>query len=104
MEMERNHKAFPSEIRLTVRTIRCEFCKRAYKLQGAKLEEAYAVSAAEREGNKSNGFENIRRENGSSQGQILALTVLCVPNSLDSGLTFAPAGAISQALAVTLNP
>ena len=31
------------------------------------------------------GFTHYRTENGSSQGQILALTVLRVPNWLDSG-------------------
>jgi len=32
-----------------------------------------------------NGFNDFRTENGSSQDQNLALTVLFVPNSLDSG-------------------
>ena len=30
-----------------------------------------------------NGFKDVRTENGSSQGQNLALTVLCVPHLLD---------------------
>ena len=33
-----------------------------------------------------NGFDGFRTENASSQGQDLALTVVCVPNSLDSGM------------------
>ena len=33
-----------------------------------------------------NGFRDFRTENGSSQGQHLALTVLRVPYSLDSSL------------------
>ena len=32
-----------------------------------------------------NGFEYVCLGNGPSQGQNLALTCLCVPNSLDSG-------------------
>jgi len=31
------------------------------------------------------GYKDFRTENGSSQGQNLALTGLCVPSSLDSG-------------------
>ena len=32
-----------------------------------------------------NEFKDLRTENGSSQGQNMALTGLCVSNSLDSG-------------------
>jgi len=42
-------------------------------------------SAAQRGGNTLNGFTDFRTENGSSQGQKLALTGLFVPSSLDSG-------------------
>ena len=42
------------------------------------------------------GFKHFRPENGSSQGQNLALTVLCVPN-WDLGVD---AGAVSRALAL----
>ena len=65
---------------------------------------AELAPARPREGNNLNGLKDFRLENGSSQGQNVALTVSCVPDSLDCGLMFAPAGAISQALAVTLNP
>ena len=41
------------------------------------------LGGTERENNNSNGFEDSRTENGSSQGHNLASTV-CVPNSLDS--------------------
>ena len=37
-------------------------------------------------GKNLNGFGGFRTENGSSQGQDLALTILCVPYSLDSGM------------------
>ena len=36
-------------------------------------------------GNNSNGFQDFHTENGSRQGQNLALTGLCVPSWLDSG-------------------
>ena len=39
-------------------------------------------STGERGGNNLNGFKNFRTENGSSQGQNLALTGLFVPSSL----------------------
>jgi len=42
-------------------------------------------SAAERRANNFNGFQDVRTENGSSQGHNLALTCLFVPSSLDSG-------------------
>ena len=35
------------------------------------------------------GFTDICLENGSSQGQNLALTVVCVPSSLDSAPAYA---------------
>ena len=37
-------------------------------------------------GERTTCMEHFRTENGSSQGQSLALTGLCVPNSLDSGI------------------
>ena len=42
--------------------------------------------AAERGGNTSNGFLDFCYENGSSQGQHLALTGLSVASSFDSGV------------------
>ena len=49
-------------------------------------EENLAVSAiaVEREGNNVQGFNDLCLKNGASQGQNLALTVLCVPNCLDN--------------------
>jgi len=44
------------------------------------------LPAAEREGNILKYFKDVCLENGSSQGQNLAFTVLFVPNSLKSGL------------------
>jgi len=44
------------------------------------------ATTPEREGNSSKGVENFGLKNGSFQGQNLALTVLFVPYSLDSGL------------------
>ena len=41
--------------------------------------------AAGRGGNHSNGFQHFRTEIGPRQDQNLALTVFCVPRSLDSG-------------------
>jgi len=41
-------------------------------------------AACERRGNNLKGFKDFRGENGSSQGQSLALTVFYVPDSLDS--------------------
>ena len=43
-------------------------------------------AAHEREENKFNNCEGFRTENGSSQGQNLALTGLCVPRSLKSDI------------------
>ena len=45
-----------------------------------------AQTAAERQGNNLKGLEDFRLENGSSQGQNLALTFFFVTNSLDTGL------------------
>ena len=45
----------------------------------------FPASVAERKGNNVEGLIDVRTENGSSQGQHLALTSLCVPSSLDSG-------------------
>ena len=42
-------------------------------------------AAGERKGNTLNGFKDLRTQNGSSQSQNLALAVLYVPCSLDSG-------------------
>ena len=42
-------------------------------------------SAAERGGNNYKGFKDFHLRNGSSQGQNIALAVLIVPNSIDSG-------------------
>ena len=42
--------------------------------------------AAERGGSNLNYLKDFRIQNGSNQGQNLALAGLCVPNSLDSGL------------------
>jgi len=42
-------------------------------------------SASEQEGNTTNGFKDFGTENGPSQGQNLAWTVLFEPNSLDTG-------------------
>ena len=44
-----------------------------------------ALATGERGGNYLNGVEDYRTENGSSQGQNLALTGLGVPTSLDIG-------------------
>ena len=44
------------------------------------------MSASKRRGNYSNRCEDFRTENGSSQGQNLALAVLHVSYSLDSGV------------------
>ena len=43
-----------------------------------------APSAAERQGNNFKGFKDVCLKSDSRQGQDLALTVLFVPNSLDS--------------------
>ena len=49
------------------------------------LSDRSGNAAAEREGNTLKSFKDVCLEHGSSQGQNLALTVLCVPNVLDSG-------------------
>jgi len=46
----------------------------------------YGGGAADRDSNNLKVSKYICLKNGSSQGQDLALTVLCVPNSLDSGM------------------
>ena len=43
------------------------------------------MTAVERGGNTLHDFRDFCTNNGSSQGQHLALTVLFEPNSLDSG-------------------
>jgi len=43
------------------------------------------MTPAERVGINLNGFKDFRTENGSSQGQDLALTGSFVPRTLDSG-------------------
>ena len=50
------------------------------------LANHHQQTAAEWGGNNLEGFGNFRAENGSSQGQRLALTGLFVPSSLDSVL------------------
>ena len=46
---------------------------------------SFPATVAEREGNKLKKIKHFHLENGSSQGQNLAVTVLFVPNSLNSG-------------------
>ena len=46
-----------------------------------------AAAADTREGNKLNGLKDVCLKNGSNQGQDLALTVLFLPNSLETGST-----------------
>jgi len=46
---------------------------------------ARGPARAEREVNILSGFEDFCVKNGSSRGQHLALTVLCVPNFLENG-------------------
>ena len=46
---------------------------------------SFRRSVFEREGDNSNDFEDCRTKNGSRQGQHLAVTLLRVPGSLDSG-------------------
>ena len=53
--------------------------------RGTPLDSGF--SAAERGGKNLNSGEDLRTEHGSKQGPILALTVWCVPNSLDGGNT-----------------
>ena len=52
----------------------------------------------ERGGNSLTGLEDVRTENGSSQGQNPALDGICVPTSLDIGLPsdFFLAGGVSK--------
>jgi len=49
-----------------------------------------------REGNNLKGFKNFCKKNDSSQGQNLVLSVLCVPNSLDSGFKVSSFGLVIQ--------
>jgi len=44
-----------------------------------------AHTAAERKENTSKELKDVGLKNGSNQGHNLALTVLCVPSSLDTG-------------------
>jgi len=53
-----------------------------HKLRSLKHTRA---TAAERKGNNVNGFKDFRTENGSSEGQNLALTDSFVPSLLDNG-------------------
>ena len=56
-----------------------------YVLKLALAREISPATAVQRGRNQLQGSKHFRTENGSSQGQNLALTVLCVQNSLDSG-------------------
>ena len=56
----------------------------------------FASPAPERRGDNLKGFKGFHLKNGSSQGQDLALTVLYVPCSLDSGAARGE-GALSRA-------
>ena len=47
--------------------------------------ERIPTTAVERRGNTIKECEDFRTQNGSRQGQNLALTVLVVPSSLESG-------------------
>jgi len=47
-------------------------------------------TASERRGINLNGFKDFRTDNGSSQGQNLALNGLFVPSSHDSGTVHGP--------------
>jgi len=58
------------------------------------MSEVPTMAAGERGGNNLNGFEDFRTENGSSQGQNLALTGLFVPSSIDSGHTLLSYGEV----------
>jgi len=60
-------------------------CAYIYYHAGALLAAGMHSSAGERGGNSLNDFRDMRTENGSNQGRNLALTLLFVPNSLDSG-------------------
>ena len=52
--------------------------------------------AVQQEVNDLKGFKHFR-ENGASQGQNLALTVLCVPSSLDSSTPCLPSLPVATA-------
>ena len=45
------------------------------------------IAAAEREGNDFKGLDRLLPQNGSTQGQNLAMTVSFVPDSLGSGVS-----------------
>ena len=60
----------------------CIICAANFSAQHSRTS---AHPASKREGNNANGCEDFCLENSASQGQNLALTVLFVPNSLDSG-------------------
>ena len=51
----------------------------------AKFRVSGSASASERRGNNLKGCKENFCLNGSSQCQNIALTIVCVPNSLDSG-------------------
>ena len=51
----------------------------------AKIRQLWRQTAVELGGNNLNGFKDFRTEKGPSEGQNLTLSVLFVPNSLDSG-------------------
>jgi hypothetical protein len=50
-----------------------------------QIRQLWRQAAVEPEGNNLNGLKDVRTENGSSEGQNLAVTGLGVPNSLDTG-------------------
>ena len=54
-------------------------------IQGKVVSQGKDRILATAGGNNLHNFEDVRPENGSSQGQNLAVTGLCVPSWLDSG-------------------
>ena len=55
-----------------------------------------------RKWNVFNGYQHVRTETGSNQGQNMALTALCVPSSLENGLQMAFEGSLVSAKAFLL--
>ena len=55
----------------------------SYCNAGRGLSKHFRVTATEWAGNTCQGLEDVRSQNGSGQGQNMALTGLYVPSSLD---------------------
>ena len=89
---------------LVARVVRCSWGRSSTGVGSNCLKRQSPACATDREGNNFNGFKDFRTENGSSEGQNLAVTVLCVQNSLVARVVRAAPAAELLSFFITLEP